>query len=285
MPVEQGLPWHPVAMGLAGQAIPFIVAASHAHAPPSAPFWFPVPAILVASPALLAPPPCLLCSPLSLLVWVPRSVCVRCSSPCLLALLGAPFAHPLLPHPPAPPYEDFTSPYDVDCPVRGCLVTALLPPPWRASPSARGAAPALVEYVGTLLREGGRCLLMPPPPYPERKSASWVVALRGHNNRRTTVSPAHLDCKALNLYTVPEAFNHICQQSTTTSTEICHLTFVRHKPGKWSRKGIRKILLPIKKGTTSHYVILANCQRRQSSNTRRPTFGTIDQMLTHKQGQ
>ena len=34
MPVEQGLPWHPVATGLAGQAIPFIVAASHAHAPP-----------------------------------------------------------------------------------------------------------------------------------------------------------------------------------------------------------------------------------------------------------
>ena len=55
MPVEQGLPSHPVATGLAGQAIPFIVAASHAHAPPSAPFWFPVPAVLVASPALLCP--------------------------------------------------------------------------------------------------------------------------------------------------------------------------------------------------------------------------------------
>ena len=37
MPVEQGLPWHPVATGLAGQAIPFIVAASHAHALPSPP--------------------------------------------------------------------------------------------------------------------------------------------------------------------------------------------------------------------------------------------------------
>ena len=55
MPVEQGLPWHPVATGLAGQAIPFIVAASHVHAPPFAPFWFPVPAVLVASPALLCP--------------------------------------------------------------------------------------------------------------------------------------------------------------------------------------------------------------------------------------
>ena len=35
-------------------------------------------------------------------------------------------------------------------PVRSWLVTALLPPPWRAPPGARGAAPALVEYVGTL---------------------------------------------------------------------------------------------------------------------------------------
>ena len=50
MPVEQGLPWHPVATGLAGQAIPFTVDASHAHAPPSAPFWFPVPAVLVPPP-------------------------------------------------------------------------------------------------------------------------------------------------------------------------------------------------------------------------------------------
>ena len=55
LPVEQGLPWHPVATGLAGQAIPFIVAASHAHALPSPPFWFSVPAVPVASPALLCP--------------------------------------------------------------------------------------------------------------------------------------------------------------------------------------------------------------------------------------
>ena len=34
MPVEQGLPWHPVATGLAGQAIPCVVAAPHAHATP-----------------------------------------------------------------------------------------------------------------------------------------------------------------------------------------------------------------------------------------------------------
>ena len=68
-------------------------------------------------PPCCAPPPCLLCSPLSLLVWLPRSVCLCCSSPCLVALLGAHVAHPLLSHPPAPPYEDFTSPHNVDCPV------------------------------------------------------------------------------------------------------------------------------------------------------------------------
>ena len=55
MPVEQGLPWHPVATGLAGQAIPFVVAASHAHALPSPPFWFLVPNVLVAYPASLCP--------------------------------------------------------------------------------------------------------------------------------------------------------------------------------------------------------------------------------------
>ena len=31
MPVEHGLTWHLVATGLAGQAIPFVVAASHVH--------------------------------------------------------------------------------------------------------------------------------------------------------------------------------------------------------------------------------------------------------------
>ena len=39
--------------------------------------------------------------------------------------------------------------------MRGWLVTALLPPMWRAPAGARGATPALVEYVGTLFVEGG----------------------------------------------------------------------------------------------------------------------------------
>ena len=84
-------------------------------------------------------------SPLFLLVWFPRPVWLCCSTPFPLALLGGACALLLLPHSPVPPYEDFASPHDVDCPVRGGLVTALLPPLWRAAPCARGAAPDLVE--------------------------------------------------------------------------------------------------------------------------------------------
>ena len=99
MPVEQGLPWHPVATGLAGQAIPFIVAASHAHALPSAPFWFPIPAVLVASPALLCPS-CLF----AVLALVPSGVAPAfCVSVLLLPLsVGAPGC-PCRAPPPVPP--------------------------------------------------------------------------------------------------------------------------------------------------------------------------------------
>ena len=148
MPVEHGLPSHSVVTRVAGQAIPLIVAASHAYALQSPPFLFPVPAVLVASPALLRPS-----SLFVVLALVPPRVAPAfCVSVLLLPLsLGAaPVAHPLLSYPPSPPYEGFTSPYDADCPVRGWLVTALLPPLWRAPPGARGAAPALVQHVGSL---------------------------------------------------------------------------------------------------------------------------------------
>ena len=150
MPLEQGLPWHPVATGLAGKAIPFVAVASHAHTLPSAPFWFPVLAVLVASLALLRSS-----SLPAVLALVPPDVAPAfCVSVLLLPLSGGaprcPFRASTLVPLPTPTYEDFTSPYDVDCPARGRLVTALLPPPWRAPPGARDAAPALVEYVGTL---------------------------------------------------------------------------------------------------------------------------------------
>ena len=99
MPVEQGLPWHPVATGLAGQAIPFIVAASRAHTLPSPPFWFPVPAVLVASPASLCP------SSLSAVLALvpPGAAFTFCVSVLLLPLSvgapGCPFCAP----PPVPP--------------------------------------------------------------------------------------------------------------------------------------------------------------------------------------
>ena len=86
MPVEQGLPGHLVATGLAGQAIPFVVATSHAHALPSAPFWFPVPAVLVASPASLCPS-----SLFAVLALVPSVVAPAfCVSVLLLPLSVAP---------------------------------------------------------------------------------------------------------------------------------------------------------------------------------------------------
>ena len=104
MPVEQGLLWHPVATGLAAQAIPFIVAASHVHALPSAPFWFPVPAVMVASPALWCPS-----SLFAVLALVPPGVAhAFCVSVLLLPLsVGAPgcpcCAPPTVPPACAPP--------------------------------------------------------------------------------------------------------------------------------------------------------------------------------------
>ena len=138
MPVEQGLPWHPVAMGLAGQAIPFIVAASHAHALPSPPFWFPVLAVLVASPPLLCP------SSLSVvLALVPPGVAPAfCVSVLLLPLsVGAPRC-PCRPPPPVPPARP---------PVRGFQISVR-----RGLSSARlaGHGPVATPMAGTSRRAG-----------------------------------------------------------------------------------------------------------------------------------
>ena len=139
MPVEQGLPWHPVATGLAGQAVPFIVTASHAHAPPSAPFWFPVPAVLVASPALLYP------SSLSaVLAVVPLGVAPAfCVSVLLLPLsVGAPGC-PCRAPPPVPPARP--------PPVRGFHISVQ-----RGLSRARlaGHGPVATPVAGTSRRAG-----------------------------------------------------------------------------------------------------------------------------------
>ena len=129
------------------------------HALPSSTFWS-VPAVLAASLAWLPP------SSLSVaLALVPPSVAPAfCVAVLLLPLsVGAPGSPlcapspvaPACPPPPPPPHEDFTSPHNVDCPARGGLVAALLPTPWRAPPTARGTAPALVVFAGTSWREGG----------------------------------------------------------------------------------------------------------------------------------
>ena len=173
MPVEQGLPWHPVATGLAGQAIPFVVAASHAHALPSPPFWFPV---LVASPALLllvccARPRPSWCGSRVLCVCVaPPPVCWHSRVP-LLCTHSCPTRLP-------PPYADFTSPYDVDCPACGWLVTALLPPPWQAPP---GAPPSV---------DSGQMRALPHVPLPLPVLRGWGkgMALPGALLRLSTDS-------------------------------------------------------------------------------------------------
>ena len=122
MPVEQGLPWHRVATGLAGQAIPFIVAASHAHTLPSAPFWFPVLAILVASPALMCPS-----SLFAVLALVPHGVAPAFSVSVLLLPLsvGAPWCPYRAPPPvPPPPNEAPTKAPLNHCPHTGAPTEA-----------------------------------------------------------------------------------------------------------------------------------------------------------------
>ena len=144
MPVEHGLPWYPVAMGLAGQAIPCVATTPHAHALPS-----PLP------PCLAAP------LPLSAaLAFVPLGVAPAfCVAVLLLPLsVGAPRC-PLCaptPVPPAcPPCTRISLLHTTLTVPCGWLVTALWPPLWRAPPGTRGTAPALAEFAGTSWRGGG----------------------------------------------------------------------------------------------------------------------------------
>ena len=205
MPVEQGLPWHPVATGLAGKAIPFIVAASHAHALPSPPFWFPVPAVLVASPASLCP------SSLStVLALVPPGVAPAfCVSVLFLPLSagapGCPCRAPT-PVPPAcpPPVRGFHISVQrglsrarlaghgpVGTPVAGTSRRA------RRSPRPCGVRGHLVEGVG-----GGGGLLM---------ARSACAAFGGGCSARTSWFPCVLLCVLLGLILLP-CVGRLCAQ-------------------------------------------------------------------------
>ena len=195
MPVEQGLPWHPVATGLAGQAIPFIVAASHAQALPSAPFWFPVPAILVASPALLCPS-----SLFAVLALVPPGVAPAfCVSVLLLPLSGGAAGCPCRAPPPVPPACPPVRGFHISVrcglsrvrlaghgpvatPVAGTSRRAgQFPPLWSIWAPCRG-------------RGGGVCCALSPPP-PEKKkpassiSASQIAKRKPESCRLCNVSP------------------------------------------------------------------------------------------------
>ena len=99
------------------------------------------------------------------------------------------------PTPPPPPYEDFTSPYDVDCPVRGWLVTALLLPSWRAPPGAPHP-PSRIRTRGSLSVEtllcNPRSTSMPPVP----GSPSWP------RTPRVLLSDLHGQCDARHVWQV-----------------------------------------------------------------------------------
>ena len=203
MPVEQGLPWHPVATGLAGPAIPFVVAASHAHALPSPPFWFPVPAVLVASPASLCP------SSLSaVLALVPPGVAPAfCVSVLLLPLSvgapGCPFRAPLLSHPPAPPVQGF------HISVRPGLSRAQLAghgpvaTPVAGTPRRAGCSPRPCGVRGHLVEGGGGgCLLM---------ARSACAAFGGCCSARTSWFPCVLLCVLLGLVSLP-CVGRLCAQ-------------------------------------------------------------------------
>ena len=189
--VEQGLPWHPVATGLAGQAIPFIVAASHAHALPSAPFWFPV---LVASPALLCP------SSLSVvLALVPPGVApaFRVSVLLLPLSVGAPGcpcrAPPPVPRLP-PPVQGFhiSVRRGLSCARlagHGPVATPLAGTSWCAGRSSHHCG-----VRGHLVEGGGGGLLM---------ACSACAAFGGCCSARTSWFPCVLLCVLLGLVSLP----------------------------------------------------------------------------------
>ena len=157
--VEQGLPWHQVEKGLAGQTIPFIVACLPCARSANRSIIVPY-SRCSGCPSFLA---------MSLLLVCCAHPCPSCVAPafCVSLLLiprsvGAPvypYRTPPLVPPAYPPDEGFTSPYDMDCAVCGWLVTALLPPPWKAPPNARAQFPPLCSTWAPCRKWGGELLM------------------------------------------------------------------------------------------------------------------------------
>ena len=204
MPVKQGLPWHPVVTGLAGQAIPFIVAASHAHAPPSAPFWFPVPVVLVASPALLCPSslsPVLALVPLGVAPAFCVSVLLLPLSVLLLPLSGGAPGCPCRAPPPVPPACPPVRGFHIS--VRRGLSRARLAVhgpvahPVAGTSRRAGRSPCPCGVRGHLVeggKGGGGCLLM---------ARSACAAFGGCCSARTSWFPCVLLCVVLGLVSLP----------------------------------------------------------------------------------
>ena len=193
MPVEQGLPWHPVATGLAGQAIPFIVAASHAHALPSAPFWFSVPAVPVASPALLCP------SSLSAVpALVPPGVAPAfCVSVLLLPLSGGALGCPCRAPPPVPPacppIRGFHISTQRGLPRARLAVHGPVATPVAGTSRSAGRSPRPCGVRGHLV-EGGGVFAM---------ARSACAAFGGCCSARTSWFPCVLLCVLLGLVSLP----------------------------------------------------------------------------------
>ena len=106
-------------------------------------------------------------APVSCLDVLPLPLCAR-PCPC--------------PMPPSPPCEGSAFPHDAACPTYGGLITALLPPLWRALPCAWGAARPCRLLAGRPLGRDTQLLMCAAPGAglrlrpPPRKVCKWMCS-------------------------------------------------------------------------------------------------------------
>ena len=229
MPVEQGLPWHPIATRLAGQAIPFTIAASRAHALPSPPFWFPVLAVLVASPASLCP------SSLSDVVALvpPRVAPAFCVSVLLLPLfIGAPGCPCRAPPPvplACPPIRGFHISVRRGLSPARLAVHGPVATPVAGTSRRTGRSSRTCGVRGHLVEGGGGGLLM---------ARSACAAFGGCCSARTSWFPCVLLCVLLGLVSLP-CVGQLCVQllSCLRSSQFGALSF---SAGTLTGAGVRR---------------------------------------------